>query len=498
MEALSSAVLESLAVLEGLMVSLAIEKDRGLHATAWITLAFTLHWAWQTCVLYLPTEVPQQAASPWYLQNLLGLLAYSGFTAAAPRLQSIVRLPAPRWIAAGLLVCSCILGSEMLADLRASFAGTILTGCLTALGGTLITTCRFDILCHIEHNRQRTGVVLLATIGQLLVYLILRSLPHSIALTGTYVIPICLAFSIGRAYRALQDTPKHIEPPSKSKPLPSVQLLAFFLLALSLNFMRALVETMGGATYGTGYTVGLTVFITIIFVSLELMLGERNAERLAPFSIVAFMSVAAVTLLVGQGGVALASAFSAAGFYVFVALFWQATSGYPNGRLGGTVFVSSATHAIYTAGLLAGQLVYRALDRFETAGLFGPLLVIANVALAAAFVLYIRDLEKKRQPDRQLYLAPGLMGTLEADGELLARKAHLTNKEKQAVVDLASGKSVAAIARAQCVSENTVKTHVSHAYRKLAVHSREELMELICKTDAERLEKAREFEGGEP
>lgn len=70
--------------------------------------------------------------------------------------------------------------------------------------------------------------------------------------------------------------------------------------------------------------------------------------------------------------------------------------------------------------------------------------------------------------------------------------------EKQAVVDLASGKSVAAIARAQCVSENTVKTRVSHAYRKLAVHSREELMELICKTDAERLEKAREFEGEEP
>ena len=70
--------------------------------------------------------------------------------------------------------------------------------------------------------------------------------------------------------------------------------------------------------------------------------------------------------------------------------------------------------------------------------------------------------------------------------------------EKQAVVDLASGKSVAAIARAQCVSENTVKTHVSHAYRKLAVHSREELMELICKTDAERLEKARECEGEEP
>lgn len=48
------------------------------------------------------------------------------------------------------------------------------------------------------------------------------------------------------------------------------------------------------------------------------------------------------------------------------------------------------------------------------------------------------------------------------------------------------------------MSENTVKTHVSHAYRKLAVHSREELMELICKADAERLEKAREFEGEEP
>lgn len=47
---------------------------------------------------------------------------------------------------------------------------------------------------------------------------------------------------------------------------------------------------------------------------------------------------------------------------------------------------------------------------------------------------------------------------------------------------LAQGKSRKAVAQELYVSENTVKTHVRNAYRKLFVQSHEDVLELIEQT----------------
>jgi len=56
---------------------------------------------------------------------------------------------------------------------------------------------------------------------------------------------------------------------------------------------------------------------------------------------------------------------------------------------------------------------------------------------------------------------------------------HLTNREKQILNLIATGSSNKQIASALYLSENTVKTHIYKAYKKLNIHCRNEASELV-------------------
>lgn len=55
----------------------------------------------------------------------------------------------------------------------------------------------------------------------------------------------------------------------------------------------------------------------------------------------------------------------------------------------------------------------------------------------------------------------------------------LSNRETEVLILLAKGRSMNYIKDALVISEGTAKTHISHVYKKLDVHSRHELVELI-------------------
>ena len=61
---------------------------------------------------------------------------------------------------------------------------------------------------------------------------------------------------------------------------------------------------------------------------------------------------------------------------------------------------------------------------------------------------------------------------LAADGGLTAREADI-------LYNLSLGHSARRIADALCISERTVQTHVQNVYRKLGVHSRQDVIDLV-------------------
>lgn len=55
----------------------------------------------------------------------------------------------------------------------------------------------------------------------------------------------------------------------------------------------------------------------------------------------------------------------------------------------------------------------------------------------------------------------------------------LSPREQEITALLVRGRSIQSIAEDVMLSQNTVKTHVSHIYQKCETHSREELIRLI-------------------
>lgn len=63
--------------------------------------------------------------------------------------------------------------------------------------------------------------------------------------------------------------------------------------------------------------------------------------------------------------------------------------------------------------------------------------------------------------------------------EELARRHGLTAREGDILYNLSLGHSARHIADALCISERTVQTHVQNVYRKLGVHARQEVIDLV-------------------
>ncbi len=63
--------------------------------------------------------------------------------------------------------------------------------------------------------------------------------------------------------------------------------------------------------------------------------------------------------------------------------------------------------------------------------------------------------------------------------ERVAGDAELTPRETEALLLLAQGRSAPFIRDALVISKGTVTTHMKHIYKKLDVHSRQELIDLV-------------------
>ena len=64
--------------------------------------------------------------------------------------------------------------------------------------------------------------------------------------------------------------------------------------------------------------------------------------------------------------------------------------------------------------------------------------------------------------------------------EAIAARSGISQSELAVMVLLAAGQTVAAISRRLSLSENTIRSHSKAIYRKLDVHSKQELIDLVA------------------
>lgn len=133
----------------------------------------------------------------------------------------------------------------------------------------------------------------------------------------------------------------------------------------------------------------------------------------------------------------------------------------------------------YQLGLAAGPALFEAM---AVAGLTSAESVGVALALFLLGTILIPARRPRRADDAASDGAGEARNPLDEASSLLARVHSLTQREEEILALLAKGRSQPYIRDALFLSSNTIATYVKSIYKKLDVHSKQELIDLVSKT----------------
>ena len=183
----------------------------------------------------------------------------------------------------------------------------------------------------------------------------------------------------------------------------------------------------------------------------------------------------------------LACIFAFTGMLLFLSILWTITADIVN--MVGLDFARSFTFnfAYAVTALMAG--LFLGLLLAEEFGLDSPIIIVCLVADAVLLMITaILSMEDQELVQEALAVtkveavsatAAEHSMTLEEACVALGEKLELSPREIEVFTMLAQGRDPARIQDALFISYNTVRNHIRNIYRKLDVHSRQELLDLV-------------------
>lgn len=149
------------------------------------------------------------------------------------------------------------------------------------------------------------------------------------------------------------------------------------------------------------------------------------------------------------------------------------------GAQGTALTVLAVTYALLVAGfLLLGSKSY---SLFRVNNFDEEEYSFEYVAPVKARVVEASSEEGARQESRE----PSLASAIARQCATVSARYRLSGREREVLAELARARTIASIAEELVVSENTIKAHTKSIYRKLGVHTREELLHRIEESERE-------------
>jgi len=168
--------------------------------------------------------------------------------------------------------------------------------------------------------------------------------------------------------------------------------------------------------------------------------------------------------------------FRIAEVLAFIFTFTFALAQLPQGRAFSLTTVTAlltATQAGSLIGNLAGTWWGSA---YEGAG--GFMLVCLFASLCLVFELFAKE-SGVRHFRAINHVAPAASDDIDAVCDAIARTYSLAPRQRDVLVHLAQGRTVARIGQTLIMSENTVASYVKQIYARLGVHSKQELIDFV-------------------
>ena len=260
-----------------------------------------------------------------------------------------------------------------------------------------------------------------------------------------------------------------------------------FAISLVCGFVIEL-DLFNGLQYAQADLTSLFTVIIALLMTVTLLIfrpRKANIDYISPLVVLFLVSILLYRNLDSADSYA-AGSLMVSFLITFYVLLWL-------------MFISEAYErklpAFFLLGLALGVArLSVALGRFVAQNLLEQTALNVHIALMGGiwvlvatlsliFCSYLRYVAKLRIPILDETPEQTLQGTLGAPVDetwkQLADTFHLTNREREITGEFAAGRSARHIADQLVLSEHTVKTHLRHAYAKMDVHSRQELLDLI-------------------
>ena len=489
-------------------------RDKGLLSARTLALAlvsatFAVNWAWQTSILYAPIVGSDFGNMRWYTFSLLNCLTYGLCIPLAPLLQRHLTSRPAYSVGTGCLVAATLL--EFLVESQTHSVGAFVAGrVFVALGCTLLALQRFHLLCRFSLGSERGAILLIGTTLSLLLFTLYTNLDRTVLAFVLALTPLTIPPCLKKASRILDELGPGggatMSDETGAAPRPHIPwriLLAFPLVTFALNLIRSEIDyTSASSGPETSATMALVTLVVAGVCAVTILIRRRFSTSASTYAAVLLVTLATLCVCLPEQLPELAPVFSSAAFYIVVAYFWETASAYGNEAPAHSVWVTSAFHFPYHIGYFFGTVAFQFIGSSSMANESMLVLFASYSALVGAFTLKGRSKADvpaiARRYDTGGQEARGALRRALFDSCLqFAKENDLTQREYDVLCSFATGKGVKAVADELAVSENTVKSHLSHIYAKTGSHSREDLMlRLFADGDPDSGQNA--MPGGEP
>lgn len=477
-----------------------LRSPRGLYGIG-------LFWAWIYCAWYTPALSANSTgftvwSNPFCEQScivlavtLLGLLIFH---------KRVEPMPRHVFALASLVLCSASFAAYFLTFSKADSRLAVFLCCIClGISSAFIMTLWVRKCCSLNFAGSENVIPLSFLPAPVCTGLCLL-LPQPISTCFMALLPLASAFLF---YRTNLESSSSFKKPSerlgtffrKSRELPSCiarlslgaltveALLSFLLGSISQSgidgFGGSFMVFAGGSLVGVAFLVAFIKFAkrpgVFALMRVDICLGACTALLLA--SSLPFSDICGATMLIAaQMGL---DALLIVNFARLSQMGWKSPlyaaivsrlplqTGVIIGNIGALLAAEGPTFSALSAAFIATFCTILA----------AALSTRDDDQLASAYLLFEQaahkeDLEREHASEYNAVIEPT---TLERKCSIIAKTKRFTPREADVLPYLARGMSVPFISTKLVVSRNTVDTHVRNIYRKLDIHSRDELIELV-------------------
>ncbi|MDR2106486.1 MAG: LuxR family transcriptional regulator [Coriobacteriales bacterium] len=454
-----------------------------MRARPLLSVSFGLYWLWVFMLLQNPSPLLGSSSSAGISLPLnvlilaANMLTYFLAGLGYRRLNFIGRLKAFPFILVACMCCGTLLFAleSWLPLDQGMFRMLLLTTASLLLGASTAGFCLetgrvFGILGPQQVLFHGTFALFWGTLGA--GALIMLPAPAQIPIL--FLIPFVMVFGLYRSMQTLSTNRLYTQGLEGKARVPWKFLFISAFQGLGLGVLNTLVNLSANLPVKPLAVCSFIVATALLFITA--LSVQLNFEHLVFRVGFPLMAAGFIVISVLDHALIAGSALLYVGYAYMYLINCCLCSYFAKGMGQSPLWIIGLATGSLTVGQAAGSMLSIVPD-FSSAGRFAGLMAFVLI-LAALFMTAGSSLNRgwgTVVPGAEKYLHTGM----ESACQLVISENSLSKREAEVMLLLLRGRTRRAIGSALGISEETVKTHITNIYVKIAVHSREELVTLV-------------------